>query len=69
MKGLKIAYANILPNLAFYSFSYPYKTHHFCPLKIILPKLTFPAHIIPLKWSKKWPKTHILQNIVIWNDM
>lgn len=24
--------------------------------KIILPKLTFWGDIIPLKWSKKWPK-------------
>ena len=29
-------------------------------LKIILPKLTFWGDIIPLKWSKKWPKINLV---------
>ena len=49
--------------MLFCDFSYPCKAHYFYPLKIFLPQLTLLVHILPLKWSKKWPKTqNLLQN-------
>ena len=41
----------------FRDFSYSFQLPHFYTLKIILPQITFSGYIIPLKWSKKWPKT------------
>lgn len=39
------------------------------PTQIILPRLAFSGHIIPMKWSKNGPKLLFVANIVILNHL